>query len=244
MMPNTYEALTPTEREELALCGISSEEQMVHCSADKIIKDLQQAKLFFPEKTFILTPERIREIFPDEAPVQDSDDSDLPGWRSARPVTSFRNCSHTTQNGASKRHRAQILHSPVRCTHRAKALFAALATLGLSIPPIGAGVFACMLITGDLPDNPNLPLIPLAALVLVLPVIIYLIMARCATCPVCHMRIFRFTQYPRNRAAHHLPILGYNLTTALHLLIFWNYNCPGCGTPVKLLGTKGHRTHS
>lgn len=234
-----FESLNPTEREELTLCGISSEEQLVKSSADTLIKDLRQARAIFPDKTFTLTDEKIRTLFPQSESVQRSEDSELPDWNRVEPVVTFRRGSHK-RSGDTKQKYAHILHSPVRCTHPGKAILAALATLLLLVPAMGTIAFAWLMVTDNLPGVA--PWIPVAA-VFALPVAFYLIMARCATCPVCHMRIFRFTHYPRNRAAHHLPLLGYNLATALHLLFLWSYNCPGCGTPIKLLGTKGHRTH-
>ena len=133
-----------------------------------------------------------------------------------------------------------MLHSPVRCTHRATAILAAFCTLFLLIPLGSVVVFPYLMLTDNMPD---VPLWLLAVIVFVVPCLAYICIARRATCPVCHMRIFRYAHYTRNRAAHHLPLLGYNFATALHLLFFWRYNCPGCGTPIKLLGAKGHRTH-
>lgn len=132
------------------------------------------------------------------------------------------------------------MHSPVRCTHRLTAILAAFCTLFLLIPLVSIVVFPYLMLTDNMPD---MPLWLLAVIVFVVPCLVYMCVARRATCPVCHMRIFRYNHYIRNRAAHHLPLLGYNFATALHLLTFWCYNCPGCGTPIKLLGTKGHRTH-
>ena len=56
-----------------------------------------------------------------------------------------------------------------------------------------------------------------------------------------------FSNFPlaaRNRAANYLPGLGYNVATALYIIFCLRYNCPGCGTPVKLFGKhRGRHIH-
>lgn len=241
MQPNPYHTLSPAEREELALCGISSEDQLLKATATQLCRDLQQARNFFPDKTFTLTPEKIHSLFPETGLPEKSADAPLPGWRSAAPVAEFRSRSRSSRNSETHRTNKQpfMPHSPVRCTHRATAILAAFCTLFLLIPLGSVVVFPYLMLTDNMPD---VPLWLLAVIVFVVPCIVYMFIARRATCPVCHMRIFRYAHYTRNRAAHHLPLLGYNFATALHLLFFWRYNCPGCGTPIKLLGVKGHRT--
>lgn len=241
MQPAPYDSLNPAEREELALCGILSEEQLPKTTASQLCRDLEQARKFFPDKTFTLTPERIHALFPKVEQQDETNDRQLHGWRSAEPIAEFRSRSHSSRSSASRHaHKQQfILHSPVRCTHRATAILAAFCTLFLLIPLGSVVVFPYLMLTDNMPDA---PLWLLAVIVFGIPCAVYMFVARRATCPVCHMRIFRYAHYIRNRAAHHLPLLGYNFATALHLLFFWRYNCPGCGTPIKLLGAKGHRT--
>ncbi len=242
MQPGSYNSLSPAERDELALCGISSEGQLGNTSAAQLSRDLEQAKAFFPDRTFTITPEKVRSLFVSEALPEKAPGIRPHGWRSAEPVTEFRRSSRSSRHSSERNpHKQQmIMHSPVLCTHRPTAILAAFCTLFLLIPLASIVVFPYLMLTNNMPD---VVLWILAVIVFVVPCLVYMYVARCATCPVCHMRIFRFSHYIRNRAAHHLPLLGYNFATALHLLTFWSYNCPGCGTPIKLLGTKGHRTH-
>lgn len=242
MQPSPYDSLSPAERDELALCGISSEEQLSNTSAVQLCRDLEQAKTFFPDRTFTITPEKVRSLFAAAALPEESFVVKPQGWRSAEPVTEFRSRSRSSRSSTARgSHKQQlIMHSPVRCTHRLTAILAAFCTLFLLIPLVSIVVFPYLMLTDNMPD---MPLWLLAVIVFGVPCLVYMCVARRATCPVCHMRIFRYNHYIRNRAAHHLPLLGYNFATALHLLTFWRYNCPGCGTPIKLLGTKGHRTH-
>ncbi len=243
MLPDSFNQLTPQEREDLALCGISSEEQLAKSSPLRLCKDLEQARRFFPERKFQLTEARILSLFslsPVKADEADTDDDF--GGRSSMPTTGFRRHSqqHSTNTGKRDNGRPLIMHSPVRCAHPFTAVLAAFCTMFLMIPLASVVVLPYLMITDQMPD---IPVELLAIVVLAVPCAVYMFVARRATCPVCHMRIFRYAHYIRNRAAHHLPLLGYNFATALHILFFWRYNCPGCGTPIKLLGAKGRRTH-
>ena len=245
MNSEAFEKLTPQEREELALCGIHSAEQLKNSTLAQLIRDLQQAKRFFPGKNFTLTEERLSEFFT-ESPAEDSSvtlPQSFPGQRSAMPTTGYRSRSPRVPadpDFAPDKQNNVIMHSPVRCTHSFISFTAAFFTLFLIVPLASIIVFPVLMATDKLPQ---IPLEILAVCIFVVPCLVYLLFAHKATCPVCHMRIFRFSHYNRNRAAHYLPLLGYNFTTALHLIFLLRYNCPGCGTPVKLTGVKGHRTH-
>lgn len=70
-------------------------------------------------------------------------------------------------------------------------------------------------------------LIPLA----ILPYMFFIAKTRC---PVCNMNLFTLRKYTRNRQAHEMPLLGTNLTTALHIIFFFWFHCPACGTSQKL----------
>ena len=149
MQPNPYHTLSPAEREELALCGISSEDQLLKATATQLCRDLRQARNFFPDRTFTLTPEKIHSLFPETGLPEKSADAPLPGWRSAAPVAEFRSRSRSSRNSETHRTNKQpfMLHSPVRCTHRATAILAAFCTLFLLIPDLAPGChrFCCAL---------------------------------------------------------------------------------------------------
>ena len=243
MMTSAYERLTPQELEDLRLCGITSPEQLKNLTAQRLINDLQQAREFFPEKAFTLNPERICGLFsslPQEAATQEVQQVNLPGTRSAMPTTGYRQSSANMPKQSMVRSMDSqfIMHSPVRCSHPVLAFIAACCTLVLLIPLVSIVVFPILMITDNMP---HMRVDYLAAIVLGIPCLLYVLIARKADCPVCHMRIFRFTHYTRNRAAHHLPLLGYNFATALHIIFFWKYNCPGCGTPVRFRLKKSSR---
>lgn len=255
MSPDSFQQLTEQERAELKLCGITTLAQLERSSLQQIWNDLEQARCCFPDKTFCLTRERLQRLFAEPCnttaaqaetenenqPTDDADEDELTITRTP-PQVRFQIRRNRSRQGIKPNDRKELpadMHSSVRCTHPVKAIMAALCTLTLIIPLASIVVLPWMMLTDNMPD---ISLELLAAAVLGFPCLAYMVFARLATCPVCHMRIFRFAHYTRNRAAHYIPLLGFNFTTALHMLTFWRYNCPACGTPVKFYGAKGHRT--
>jgi hypothetical protein len=53
-------------------------------------------------------------------------------------------------------------------------------------------------------------------------------------CRICGQRLFIPKNCLKNSKAHHIPVIGYILPTALHLLIFRWFRCTYCGTPVRI----------
>ena len=249
MEASPFNKLTEQELEELALCGISSPEQLGKTDLDSLLKDLELARSFFPDKQFILTPSRLQSIFD---LVQKSSKSELADFpvagltvNNVGPTTGFHSGRRQKGNEreiqrTKKSHQKKILHSQVSSNHPFLAYFASIGTLLLIIPAISIFALPVMMATDNLPD---IPLLYLAIGLIVLPTLPYIFITRAATCPVCHMQLFSFHNYVRNRAANYIPGLGYNIATALHILFCLRYNCPGCGTPVKLGRRKGHRRH-
>ena len=243
MDQSLFNNLTNAEREDLALCGIVTQEQFEKATPQQLCNDLKQAKSFFPERQFCLTEEKLQSHRPTPQKNEKAEIFSIQSRVETVPPAAFRkrNRKHKSEKQKpQKKALHSVLHSPVRCTHRFTAIMAAICTLFLLIPVASDFVLPYMMITDQMP---NISLELLASVVLIVPCAVYMFIARRATCPVCHMRIFRYSHYIRNKAAHKLPLLGYNFATALHLLFFLQYNCPGCGTPIKLLGAKGHRTH-
>lgn len=257
MSPELFEQLPEQELADLKLCGISSFAQLEKSTFEQIWSDLEQARSFFPERQFCLTRERLHALFSDSCPcVEQQAETPAPehtvlkteeahsalNIQRTPPEVRFQKRSNRSRQGVRPNSRKDMpieMHSSVRCTHPVKAIMAAICTLTLTIPLASIVVLPWLMITDNMPP---VSLEILAGSVLGFPCLVYIIFSRLATCPVCHMRIFRFAHYTRNRAAHRLPLLGYNFTTALHMLFLRRYNCPACGTPVKFYGVKGHRT--
>lgn len=257
-MSQHLNSLSDAERAELKLCGITTEEQLRRCTATTLQRDLEQARTFFPEQRFTLTAERLAEICgrnPEgENEEAASDDNVLSGLRAGEmrtPTVRFRNKKNLKQEiiderkavAEGKRKENHIIHGfskhfhAVHCSHPFRAFFGALATLLLPIPLFGLFAVPVLLLTDKLDDFKPVYLIS-AFVVLVLP---YLLIARRADCSVCHMPIFSFGNYSRNRMAHHFPLLGYTLSTALHIVLLMWFRCPACGTPLKLFRPHKHQ---
>lgn len=62
----------------------------------------------------------------------------------------------------------------------------------------------------------------------------YLIISYSCNCRICGQKCFVPRNCLKNRKAHRIPVLGYTLAVALHMLIFRWFRCPYCGTPVRL----------
>lgn len=246
MAINPFSKLTEQELELLKLCGITSADQILKSTPESILADVQLAQQYFPDKQLTLTISQLQALhqacqnYIDEiTPTPRINDLDIVN---VGPTTGFRFQHKTAMptKEQKKRHQKQILHSPVRDGHYIKNALASLGVLLLIIPTVSIFVLPLMMITDNLPD---ISLKVLAVLLFVVPVLPYLFISRSATCPVCHVRLFTFKNYSRNRAAHYIPGLGYNVATALHIIFLARYTCPGCGTPVKLLGKKGRSRH-
>ena len=249
MNTDPFECFPAQEREELALCGITTAEQLAACKVERVAADLRQARDFFPGRCFVLTEERLRDmlaaVHAPQTTMSDSRSADIPHLHArgkSLPTTGLHHSSEKEPEEitANMTHYKGMLHTPVRSSHPDVAVLAAVSTFLLVIPVVFTIAFVAAVITGTLPETP-VPLPVVLVVFIVLPVLPYLIFARLATCPVCHIRIFRLHRYTRNRAAHRFPLLGYNLSTALHLIFRAFYICPGCGTPVRLTGSKGPR---
>lgn len=251
----SFNDLTPAEKEELALCGITTEEQLHRCSAETLLQDLDNLKEFFPHRTLVLTEGRVQEICKEsneeeeEAPARISDFRLQP--TDHLPATQFKRKRNLRaelekdRKNPSDHERLNRSHGlskhfhAIHCSHPWRVYIGAFATLLLLIPFFALLTIPAMLLTGDL--NSGKPIYFAAAfMVLVLP---WLLIARNAQCGVCHIPLYRFGNYPHNRDAHHLPLLGYTIPMALHILFLFWFRCPACGTPMKLFGRAHHHHH-
>lgn len=247
MDTDPFTRLSEQERAELALCGITTAEQLALLDIEKVLEDLERARAFFPEKEFSINKARLESIHllctPAKVSEQLSGEKEL-FIENVGPTTGFRNGGRRNrqvkEQALKGEHQRQILHSPIRSNHPVLTFFGALSTSLLIIPILSVFVIPVLLMTGNLPA---IPLPVLAALCVVVPSLPYMVYARLVTCPVCHIRVFTFSHYVRNRFAHFSPLFGYNISTALHIIFCRSYNCPGCGTPVMIKGSKGRKIH-
>lgn len=55
-----------------------------------------------------------------------------------------------------------------------------------------------------------------------------------ARCRICSCHLFFSRRCVKNRKAHHIPLVGYTGSLALHLLLFQWFRCMYCGTAIRL----------
>ena len=73
-----------------------------------------------------------------------------------------------------------------------------------------------------------------APLLGVLGIVIYFSAAQRSSCPICNQKQFSPKTCLKHKNAHHWPVLGYMLPTAVHALLFKWFRCIFCGTSVRL----------
>jgi hypothetical protein len=119
-----------------------------------------------------------------------------------------------------------------------RLMAAAVVTLLLAVTLPLAIVSAGLLLWSDLqPDV--LPWVPkwLLAFPLALPVVgaAYFIWGvGSGRCKICSQPLFVPKGANKNSKAHHVPVIGYIIPTALHLLVFRWFRCTYCGTAVRV----------
>ncbi len=262
--------LTDSEREVLALCGITRDGQLAELSLQSLQKEVAAAAAFFPDAHSDLpSAERLAEISRNAieakrqreqaATVLRPDRTGLPMDSNtlqalAGPAAVHRRSEATGRmlvvdddakvaEGLDDRRKKDDPRgfSHAICNSRPFSVYlAAWSTLALAAAVILMliGVFGLLL--GLDYNGPGMPLAYLLCAIFVF----YVFMERKATCSTCRIQIFSFRNYPRHRKAHHIPLLGHTLSTALSVIFLLRFRCPSCGTPQKLLGhSHGRRRH-
>jgi hypothetical protein len=147
--------------------------------------------------------------------------------RAPRPET------NAGKNPESRRYIRGVMHA-----HPYHLTAAALVTLLLALVLPLAIVSAGLLLWSDLQPE-LLPWVPkwLLAFPLALPVVggAYLIWGvGSGRCKICNQQLFVPRGVNKNSKAHHVPVIGYIIPTALHLLVFRWFRCTYCGTAVRV----------
>ena len=244
--------LPPTEQKALAVCGIYKAEQLLNVSVETLIAEMEQAAEYFPEEISVLTHERLVEIYnsaheqqteEEQAPPQQKDEAPPLFTRSLPPLVHRHGRKHQehvrpkcdvidiTKAAAAEAVPSTIKKSNAICNTRpGRTLFSAFIQLTLSASSILLLIAAFRFFL-ELEEPITLFMI---GLIFAPSLLLYICYTRKTRCPVCNMGIFSLHNYPRNKHAHYLPLLGYTLATSLHILFFFWFRCPACGTAQKI----------
>lgn len=251
--PDYISTLPEAEQKALAVCGIYKSAQFSSVSIKALLGDLHQAREYFPEHMRPLSDSRLREIY--RVAINDpieNDDSDLPMREDKAPDESEKPdrypqlvVSHRSQ--ASRKHTKSIIngsdivegiHDKAHCINTGRPLrlyIGAWCVILFYLDLIAWFVIPSLMLTGILELNPILVIAGLVA-----GAVPYFLIARRATCTVCNMRVYDRRNFPKNRYAHNIPLLGHVFSTALHIIFCMWFRCPACGTPQKLI-RRSHR---
>lgn len=253
------DTLSDAERQELRLCGICEDAQLNKVLAAQLWKDIQQAHEFFPDKEFVLTEERIQQIVTNAPQIEEKITPPEPQSRKKELIierapaksdffhtvsADGRDANMNPESTTERLMHAEKVNGLSRdfhaiCCNHPHAVYLAAAATALLIPAMLCLVAVpIMLFYGYTPlgNNPKVYGAALAALILPYAFMVYM-----AHCSVCHIRLFTFRPYPHHKGAHNLPILGPTFATALHIVFFFQFRCPACGTQMKLFGRSSRR---
>ncbi len=255
------QTLAPTEQKALAVCGVYKTQQLLSVSLDTLLADMENAAEFFPEEMQALSRQRLEEIYrsthalaPEEAPQpeyqttnrpeeEDSYERSLPplvrrhGGRIQQQQRPNCDTIDITKVDDNQQIKSTGSKSNAICNIRPfRTYFSALVHVGL-----GVSIVLFLIVTFrflfEMEENTTL-FISVGLLGLFL--FLYICYARKTKCPVCNIGVYSLHNYPRNKHAHYFPLLGYTLATALHIVFFFWFRCPACGTAQKLFKRRHH----
>ncbi len=251
--------LPQAEQKALSVCGIYKARQLSNVNISALYADMQQAAEFFPDKIKVIPKEKLIEIYaeaeasiPEDEPIPAEQPKQLievvSGSDFERSLPPLERKHGTRHRSPQKQEQDTIDLTKVKTvakvkpdksgaicnTHPFRTLFSALVQLWLVAALVLFIGISAKLVLGLESEVTFLHLM----ILLLSGVLPYVLYTRKTKCPVCNMSIFTFQNFTRNKHAHHLPILGYSIATALHILFFSWFRCPACGTSQKLFKRK------
>lgn len=238
------DTLTEEERNALAICGITKDAQLRKLPLSSILADISLAAENFPAEMAALPEQRIKEIYQlcnQEAeivqevkrPVHSDRIDDIAERQIPTLVLARRGSSRKKRSSSSPR-TSDELHNKAHCIHCARPIkiyFGAWFTLLFYLDLVAWIVLPLLFMLELLPAVSAKLLIA----TLVAGLLPFFLISRGARCSVCNINIFMLRSFSENQYAHSLPLLNRNIATALHIITFLWYRCPGCGTPQHLL---------
>lgn len=247
---NYLDTLPEKERAALAICGISKDDQLRRIPLSSVLADAKLAAENFPEEMAALSEQRIKEIYQscnqeevtdqeETRPSPSTENLDIAQRQVPALILARRGSSRRSSNSSHPRTSAE-LHNKAHCIHCARPLkvyFSAWFTLLFYLDLLAWVVLPILFLLELLPEVPSIIIIA-ALLVGLLP---FLIVARRASCAVCNINIFMLRRFSESQYAHKFPLMNRNVSTALHIILFLWFRCPGCGTPQHLMRRRRRR---
>ncbi|MBR3925935.1 MAG: hypothetical protein IKJ58_04140 [Akkermansia sp.] len=238
------DTLSAEERNALAICGITKDAQLRKIPLSSILTDVSMAAENFPAEMAALPEQRIEEIYQlcnqeevidseEKRPVLSDRIDDIAQRRIPTLVLARRGSSKKSRSSSTSR-TSKELHNKSHCIHCARPIriyFSAWFTL-LFYLDLVAWIVLPLLFLLELLPVVSAKLIIAALVAGLLP---FFFVARGARCSVCNINIFILRSFSESQYAHKLPLLNRNISTALHIILFLWYRCPGCGTPQHIL---------
>lgn len=239
---NSLDSLSSRQRKALALLGITHGDQLCGADESTLWNELTEACRLFPEEAPLSRSEweetivpltrngRSGAILPSGKTLDGDSSASL-----ARPFPELRHRYGSTELDGPieqdmlpyrRRHRKGVRHQ-----HIIRPLFISLSVLLFYACAAGAlAMIVYLLLYIGKPDGRHMAIL-FALLAGLLP---FLLLGWMCKCSVCKIGIFSWKRYHRNRLSHSIPLLGCQLPTALHILIFRWFRCPSCGTAQEL----------
>ncbi len=243
----TIAALSPQGREALALCGITQDKQLAAIAPQALRRDMEMAAVLFPENPpAIPALAELEALCRRAAAAQGVEEAPIPAatapQRSAATGRTLRRDIAPARAHRLDEHRRMddprgFSHS-ICCVRPFSAYLGAWATWLLVLCALA--LLACGV--GVALGQEWKPALAIATAATAGVALLYGLFLWRATCSTCRIPLFSFRRYPRHRDAHHFPLLGYTLSTALTVMFRFRFRCPSCSTPQKL-GGRRRRKH-
>ncbi len=255
-------SLPQSEQKALAVCGIYKDQQLTRIPIQTLIAEMEQAAQFFPDDIIPLSPERLADIYhhaahhtvEEETPIEvEQQEEETPKaaveddekmFAGTLPTLELRHhsgrkrrsastrCIDLTKRDESNATDLQIFHkeNAIYNTRPVRTYFSAFFFILGVLSLVTFVVMAARLIM-HIDEEVNYILFAVLLVLGIFPYFMYTIKTRC---PVCNMNIFSLRNYTRNAHAHYFPVLGFTLSTALHIFFLFWFRCPACGTSQKI----------
>lgn len=224
-----WDTLSARQREALLLIGISDPEQLRNIDISQLRRDINSAFEAFPDVKESLSGQELSELlsFEEVQPKPtEKDNTQTPSTFNLKRKGKVLPLPEYRYTELEKEDQFYILNSISKGT--------VLAAFSVFLAFVCSLAFLVLLYTYVTAPTPPAIKETLPAGCCLLGILPYFFFAFRSKCCTCGLSIFSLRSYDRSKARHHVPLLGYQLPTAIHILLFRKFRCPSCGTPQRL----------